>query len=194
VYVRLEEPSGSPEGASPSSVAVIATPPPPLRGRTQPGLAVAIPVVVATPAPNEAPASAAPGGSGTGNAGGGTGAGGSGGGTGAGNGRGTPAPTVKPTPTVTPVPTPNPYSFHVTGRIVDAVTGQGLPDVCISIGSQACSGSPHTSSDGTFDVVLDSQSGSTWSFTFIKTGYVSFTKYVPNTRFDMGTQRMQRSP
>ncbi|HEV2249450.1 MAG TPA: hypothetical protein VGT60_02965, partial [Candidatus Limnocylindria bacterium] len=52
LYLRFQEPAGGPEGAPPSQpVAAIATPPPPLRGRTQPGLAVPVAVVEVTPAP-----------------------------------------------------------------------------------------------------------------------------------------------
>ncbi len=191
LFLRSSSEGGEPEGAPPSQVAVIATPPPPLRGRTEPGFAVPIAVVIASPAP-EAPAASAPAaGNGTGTTGSGTGSGGSGGGTGGGNG--TPAPTPKPTPT--PAPTVDPTGVHITGRVVDATTGAGMGGVCISIGDLDCALSPHTKPDGTFDVVLDSQATSTWSFRFIQTGYVTQTFRVPGGRsFIIGTIRLRRSP
>jgi len=186
---RSSEQGGEPEGARPAQAAVV-TPPPSLRGRTEPGV-VPVAVVVATPAPAEAPpASAPPAGGGTGNAGTGTGSGGSGGGNGTGNGTRTPAPTPKPTPT--PAPTVDPTGVHITGRVVDANTGIGIPDTCISIANLDCSLSPRTLSDGTFDVVLSSQSTSNWSFRFIKSGYVSQTQLVPGGQsFNIGTLRLR---
>ena len=194
LFLRPSSEGGEPEGAPPSQVAVIATPPPPLRGRTEPGFAVPVAVVVATPAP-EAPAASAPvAGSGTGTSGGGTGSGGSGGGGGTGTGKGTPAPTPKPTPTPVPTIDPN-FAVHITGRVIDATSLQGLPGVCISIGDLDCSLSPFTNSDGSFDVILDGRSTSTWSFRFIKAGYVALTQRVPGGQsFNTGTLRLRRSP
>lgn len=183
------EQGGEPEGARPAQAAVV-TPPPPLRGRTEPGV-VAAPVVIATPAPAEAPpASAPPAGGGTGNAGTGTGSGGSGGGTG--TGKGTPAPT--PRPTATPSPTVDPTGVHITGRVVDATSGQGMGGVCISIANLDCPSSPKTNPDGTFDVVLSSQATSTWIFQFIQPGYVTYVQRVPGGQFfNTGTIRLVRS-
>jgi hypothetical protein len=189
VFTRSEQ-GGEPEGARPASAAVI-TPPPPLRGRTEPGLA-AVPVAPATPAAEAPPASAPPAAGGTGNAGTGTGSGGSGGGSGTGTGTRTPAPTPKPTPP--PSPTVDPTGVHITGRIVDATTGQGLGGVCISIANLDCPSSPKTNPDGTFDVVLSSQATSTWIFQFIQPGYVTYTQRVPGGQsFNTGTLRLVRS-
>jgi len=187
------EEGGEPEGAPPSQVAVVATPPPPLRGRTDPGFAAPVAVVVSTPEP-EAPAASAPvAGNGTGTVGGGTGSGGSGGGSGTGTGKGTPAPTPKPTPT--PAPTVDPTGVHITGRVIDFATGTGLGGVCISIGDLDCALSPHTNPDGTFDVVLSSQATSSWSFKFIQSGYVTQAFRVPGGQsFIIGNVRLRKSP
>ena len=57
IYVRVQEPAGAPEGALPASQAAVATPPPPLRGRTQPGVAAPVALVVQqSPVPEEASA------------------------------------------------------------------------------------------------------------------------------------------
>jgi hypothetical protein len=188
LYLRFAEPAGDPEGAQPvAAQAVVATPPPPLRGRTQPGVAVPVAVVVeATPAPTDAPsappATAAPG-TGTGTAGGGTGAGGSGGGTGSGNGRGTPSPTVAPTrsPSPAPIITPDPANvMHVRGRVVDAVTRRGLPGVCVSVGVVTCQGAPLTDALGFFAVDLTIGRVLNWQITFITPGYTNQAVRIPS--------------
>jgi hypothetical protein len=188
LYVRSQEPAGDPEGAQPvAAQAAVATPPPPLRGRTQPGAAAPVAIVVAvTPAPTDAPsappATAAPG-TGTGTVGGGTGAGGSGGGTGSGNGRGTPSPTVAPTPSPSPAPliTPDPASvMHVRGRVVDAATRRGLPGVCVSVGIVSCQGAPLTDAQGFFAVDLTIGRVLNWGLTFITPGYTNQTVRIPS--------------
>jgi hypothetical protein len=181
LYLRIQESAGDPEGAPPAQVA-IATPPPPLRGRSQPGVAAPVAIVEVTPAPTTVPVvSLAPAGSGTGTAGGGTGAGGSGGGTGTGNGKGTPTPTPSPTPTPTPAPTPtiDPSNhMHVHGRVVDAITRRGIQNVCYGPGIVSCQGAPVTDADGFWelDLTVSPTPGSppsTWSIAFITPGYTT---------------------
>ena len=181
LYFRYQEPAGDPEGApAVQQAAVIETPPPPLRGRTQPGAAAPVAIAEATPAPTDAPAAAAtpgPTGSGTG-----TGAGGSGGGTG--NGNGTPAPTVAPTPSPQPSPTvtPNPFTvMHVYGRVVDSFSRQGIPNVCVSVGIVSCQGAPLTDAKGYFGPV-DLTIGRilNWQLTFITPGYTNVAVRVPS--------------
>ena len=183
MYVRLAGPEGAPEGARQSVQAVVATPPPPLRGRSQPGAAAPVAVVQETPAPTETPAEApaaavVPG---TGNAGSGPGAGGAGNGTGIGTGRGTPAPTRAPTPTPappTPVPTPTPTIdpmsvMHVEGKVMDSVTRVGIPGVCVASGTQTCAGAILTDANGDYAVDLTIGRILNWSLTFISPGYRS---------------------
>jgi len=183
LYLRFQEPAGDPEGAPPSQVVVAATPPPPLRGRTLPGAAAPVAIVEVTPAPTVVPATPGPPSSGTGTAGGGTGGGGSGGGTGAGNGRGTPAPTPTPSPTPTPTPAPTPTIdpsnlMHVHGRVVDAITRKGIPNVCYGPGIVSCVGAPVTDANGlwSLDLAVSPSPGlppSTWSISFITPGYTT---------------------
>jgi hypothetical protein len=186
LYLRYQEPAGDPEGAPPVRLVAVATPPPPLRGRSLPGAAVPVAVVEVTPAPTEAPTAApatpAPG-SGSGTSGGGAGAGGSGGGSGTGNGRGTPAPTPTPQPTPTPTPEPTPTIdpanyMHVHGRVIDFVTRRGIPNVCYGPGIVSCAGAPVTDADGfwALDLTVAPAVGrppSTWSISFITPGYVT---------------------
>ena len=183
LYFRIQEPAGDPEGA-PQAQQVIATPPPPLRGRTLPGAAAPVAIVEATPAPTDAPTAVpvpGPVGGGTGTAGGGTGAGGSGGGTGTGNGIGTPAPTAKPTPTPRPAPTPtiDPSKLmHVDGTMVDSRTRKPIPNVCVSIGSSnSCF--THTDAKGFFAVDLEIGKVLNWQFLFITPGYATGKITVP---------------
>ncbi len=178
-YIRVAEPEGAPEGATPSTEAVVVTPPPQLKGRSQPGAAAPVAIVEQTPSPN-APSTPAPG-TGTGVAGGGPGAGGSGTGTGTGNGRGTPAPTPQPTPAPTPIPTPVPKQtfppgelMHVSGYVWDSVTRAGVPDVCISVAILSCPGEAQTDSTGFYSLDLwIGQGNLRWGITYIKSGYRS---------------------
>jgi hypothetical protein len=183
LYLRYQEAAGDPEGAPPAQVA-IATPPPPLRGRSQPGAAAPVAIVEVTPVPTTVPVvSLAPAGTGTGTAGGGTGAGGSGGGTGTGNGKGTPTPTPTPSPTPTPTPAPTPTidpsnHMHVHGRVVDAITRRGIQNVCYGPGIVSCQGAPVTDADGFWelDLTVSPSPGSppsTWSIAFITPGYIT---------------------
>jgi hypothetical protein len=183
LYIRLQEPAGDPEGAPPAQQVVVATPPPPLRGRTLPGAAAPVAIVEVTPAPTVAPATPGPAGTGTGTVGGGTGAGGSGGGTGSGSGRGTPAPTPTPPPTPSPTPEPTPTIdpsnlMHVHGRVVDAITRRGIPNVCYGPGIVSCRGAPVTDANGlwSLDLAVSPSPGSppsTWSISFITPGYTT---------------------
>ena len=179
-YIRVAEPEGAPEGAKPSTEAVVVTPPPQLKGRSQPGAAAPVAIVEQTAAPESPPTITAPG-TGTGVAGGGPGAGGSGNGTGIGNGRGTPAPTPQPTPAPTPIPTPVPKQtfppgelMHVSGYVWDSVTRVGVPDVCISVAILSCPGEAQTDSTGFYAVDLwIGQGNLRWGITYIKSGYRS---------------------
>ena len=187
LYVRLSEPRGGPEGAQPAQQAVaIATPPPPLRGRSQPGVAAPVAIVEVTPAPTDAPATPAPVGPGTGTTGGGNAGGGSGGGTGAGNGLGTPAPAKTPVPakpTATPTPAPtvtiDPSKLmHVDGTIVDSRSRKPIPNVCVSIGSSnSCF--TYTDAKGFFAVDLEIGKVLNWQFLFLTPGYTTGKITVP---------------
>jgi hypothetical protein len=181
LYVRISEPEGAPEGAQPVTTPVsVVTPPPLLKGRSQPGAAAPVAIVEQTPSPTDAPPSTPAPGTGTGVAGPGTGAGGSGNGTGVGSGRGTPAPTPKPTPTPTPTPTPPPAPtptidpqtlMHVQGRVVDSVTRQGIAGVCVAYGTTTCLGAVLTDSTGFYEVDLSIGRVLNWGLTYIANGY-----------------------
>jgi hypothetical protein len=200
LYFQIQEPAGEAEGVVSSELAAtIATQPPPLRGRTQPGLALPVVLVVATPAPANVPPASAPPANGGGVAGGGSGSGGSGGGSGGGGGNGTPAPTPKPTATPTPVPTPtiNPANLvHVVGRVIDSSTRRGLPSVCIALGALDCSAGYSTDANGNFDIPLDGRSS--WIFRFIKQGYFSATlnnvRLRPGPPINVGTISLRKGP
>ena len=198
LYVRLQEPAGDLEGAQPVQQAAIATPPPPLRGRTQPGVAAPVAIVEATPAPTDAPVAPGTPGSGTGTTGGGAGAGGSGGGTGNGNALGTPAPTVRPTATPSPAPTPtiDPSKLmHVDGTIADSRTRRGIPNVCVSLGSSnGCL--TRTDANGFFAVDLEIGRVLNWGFNFITPGYRTLSLTVPARAgtTHLGTRFMSVAP
>jgi hypothetical protein len=152
----------------------------PLRGRSD----VVVPVVlVATPTPTVAPTEepsatpavtaapvGRPGGS-TGSTGtGGTG-GGSGGGTGTGTGTGTASATPRPTATPAPTPTatPDPSTNTILrGRVVDAGTGKGLPNVCVAPGLITCTGQNVTFTDANGYWELALSTGQIWDIRFLK--------------------------
>ena len=87
----------------------------------------------------------------------------------------TPAPPVTPGPLVTPPPPPPlvapPDVMHVRGRVVDAVTGRGIPNACIAIGVATCAGAPVTDPGGDFAVDLSIGRVLNWQLTFISAGY-----------------------
>ena len=172
LFVRVSEPEGAPEGAQPVTQVAVVTPPPQLKGRSQPGAAAPVAIVEQTPSPEAPPSTPAPG-TGTGTAGGGTGGGGTGTGTGTGTGKGTPAPTVQPTPTPVPKQTfPPGELMHVSGFVWDSVTRLGLPGVCISVASPVCPGETVTDATGFYAVDLWIGAGNLrWGITYIDTGY-----------------------
>ena len=180
-------PSGSPEGAQPAE-RVVAPTVPPLRGRSQSQVAV-VPIVASTPAPSDVltatpsptAATAASGRPGTvgGGAGTGSGGGGSGGGGAGGGGAASPTPTPTPTPTVTPTPTKDPNLMHLTGRVVDALTNKGLPNVFVDCGFPSCAGAQVTNADGYFEVYLRTGPGLVWAIKFIKFSYTTASQDVP---------------
>ncbi len=131
--------------------------------------------VVATPGP-AAPANGAdaPAGSGPPGNGGGPGSGGPG------NGSGSGAPSPAPTATRTPAPTlaicfaSVPRGFaRLCGQILDARTGRGLADACVSLGP-CNSQSARTDANGRWAFPLVVGNGSlTWFLEFSKPGYTT---------------------
>lgn len=207
LYVRVSEPEGAPEGALPvTNPASVVTPPPQLKGRSQPGAAAPVAIVEQTPSPTDAPPSTPAPGTGTGVAGAGPGAGGSGNGTGVGNGKGTPAPapTPKPTPAPTPAPTPVPkQSFppgelmHVSGYVWDSVTRTGVPGVCVFYGTVSCPGDTTTDASGFYAVDLWIGFGNLrWGLTYSHSGYQTTGPLVLAGRAGNVTQNvfLRKSP
>ena len=202
--MRVSQPEGAPRGAQPSNQFVVVTPPPQLKGRSQPGAAAPVAIVEQTPSPADAPPTTPAPGTGTGAAGGGPGAGGSGNGTGTGTGRGTPAPTPKPTPAPTPTPTPVPQQtfppgelMHVSGHVWDSVTRAGIPGACISVASPTCPGETTTDATGFYAVDLWIGAGNLrWGLTYIATGYRSTGPIVIAGRAGNVTQNifLRKSP
>ena len=189
---RSSTPSDQDAGGGRPQAAGAAVTASPLRGRSD----VVVPVVlVATPNPTVAPTeepsatpavTAAPvgrpggstGSTGSGGTGGGSG-GGSGTGTGTGTASGTPKPTATPAPTPTEPPDPS-TTMILRGRVVDARTGKGVPNVCVAPGLNTCVGQTvrYTDADGYWELVLSI--GQQWNIKFIKTGYFTASIVVPS--------------
>ncbi len=144
------------------------------RGRTAPDQPMAVvpqaPIVAqpeaqtsAAPATAPAPAKAGTGGQGTGT-GTGSGTSGSGSGTGSGSGSGT-GRAIAPPPATSPVP-----QGRIRGRVVDAVTGRGVPGVCVVDGTHEC-GPQEPYSDAFGYWAIDVAIGSMYDLQFKKPGY-----------------------
>ena len=92
-----------------------------------------------------------------------------------GPGGGSAPPTATPTPTTTPRPTPLPPLARgfarLSGQVVDASTGRGLADACVSLGP--CTAvSPRTDENGRWTFDLPVGSGRlTWGLEFAKIDY-----------------------
>jgi len=118
-----------------------------------------------TSGPSAAPGAAGPSGSGVPGPGSGSGSGGSGGG----------VPSASPTPMATPRPTPFPPLARgfarLSGQVIDARTGRGLPDACVSLGP--CTAvSTRTDANGRWTFDLPVGGGALeWGLEFAKTGY-----------------------
>jgi len=192
VLVRPGEPATTDDGGAASAVTA-ATPVPPIRGRTQPSAA---PVVVAVAQPTVEPSPDTTAAQSAGLAtevasGGGTGTSGP-----ALAVRPAAAPAVRPaTSPPTPIPTPisTPVAIapappvaptgpdglsHVSGRVVDVVTGRPVANVavCIANGDAGCTKSPRTDQDGRWTIALTPTSS--WNVQFIANGYVISTQRI----------------
>ena len=161
----------------------------------QPQATIAPEIVVASPSPGPSSGPSAPAGSAAPSGSGGPGSGGGPGGGGPG-GTGSPRPTPRPTfARPTPAP-PLPRGFaRLTGIVVDADTGRGLPDVCVSLGP-CTSVSKKTDANGrwTFDLPVGN-GGLIWGLEFAKSNY-SFTTYTQASRpgyITIPTQRLTPS-
>ena len=186
------------DGGAPAAAAADAAVPilPQSRGRVILAVAAAVaaepqatvvpdPVTVVVPSPAGSPASAGPTGS-TGATGptgpiGGTGASGP---TGSGGpGTGVPSATPSATPTATP-PRATPLQplargfARLTGQVVDAQTGRGIPGACVSLGP-CTTVSTQTDASGRWTLDLPVGSGRLdWGLEFAKAGYVTATLSV----------------
>jgi hypothetical protein len=151
------------------AIVVVATPQP--TSSPDPVSVVApTPAVGPSSGPSAAPGTAAPGGGAPGPGGGGGGGGGN--------------PSASPFPTFarrTPVPPLLRGMARLSGTVIDASTGRGLPDACVSLGP-CTSVSKHTDAYGRWTFDLPVGAGALdWGLEFAKGGYTQ-TLYSQRSR------------
>jgi len=145
---------------------------------SEPVTVIASPAALASSGPAAAPgvSGGAPGGTNPAGSGApGPGTGGSGG-----NGSAAPSATRVPTPTPKPTPLPPlaPGFARLSGVVIDASTGRGLPGACVSLGPCTV-GAPITDASGRWTLDLPVGSGRLdWGLEFAKPGYTLETLLV----------------
>ena len=86
-----------------------------------------------------------------------------------------PSPSARAAPTRSPTPTLGAGMTRFTGTITDAADGYILSGVCVIIGPTAACGEnmAHSDADGVWLADLPVGDGLSWTFTFVKDGYLN---------------------